>query len=134
MILDNRVVKSFVNRVREKFLNLDFDRQFDFIEASTALASGDRGDVGGDQNAVVQRFEPHVEMHFRVLGDADHGIAERFGYGDIEAVLTHLAGAVHEVVHRNGERGGGEVRHNRQFYVTVAASARLRPDPPGFCH
>jgi len=76
MILDNRVVKSFVNRVREKFLNLDFDGQFDRIEASAALAGGDRGDVCGDQNAVVQGFEAHVEVHLRVLGDADQGIAE----------------------------------------------------------
>jgi len=126
MILDNRVVKSFVNRVREKFLNLDFDRQFDRIEASTALAGGDRGDVRGDENAVVQGFEAHVEVHLRVLGDADQGIAERFGYGNIELMLSHLAGAVHEVVHRNGERGGGEVRHNRQFYVTRAVRARSR--------
>ena len=131
MILDNRVVKSFVNRVREKFLNLDFDRQFDRIEASSALAGGDRGDVCGDENAVVQGFETHVEVHLGVFGDADQGIAEGFGYDDIEFVLAHLAGAVHKVVHRNGERGGGEVRHNRQFYVTRADRARSRTIGPG---
>ena len=130
MILDNRVVKSFVNRVREKFLNLDFDGQFDLVEASTALAGGDRSDVCRDQDAVVERFEAHVEVHFRVLGDADQGIAEGFGYDDIQLVLAHLAGAVHEVVHRDGERGGGEVRHNRQFYVTRAVRARPRRDQP----
>jgi len=124
MILDNRVVKSFVNRVREKLLDFDFDRQFDRIEASTALAGGDCGDVRGHENAVVQAFQAHVEVHFRALGNADHGIAEGFWHGDIEVALAHLAGAVHEVVHLNGERGGGEVRHNRRSYAQTGGSRR----------
>jgi len=120
MIADNRVVKSFVHRIREKLLDFDFDRQRDVIKASNTLAEGDRVDVCRHQNAVVERFESHVQVHLRARAHTDYGVAVALIDGDVEGTLAHLAGAVHEVEHRNGVRGRSEMGHKGRFYALAA--------------
>lgn len=109
MLVDNRIVKSFVNRVREKLLDFDLDREADVVEAPDALALGLHRGGSGDEDAVVKRLEAHVELHVRALPDPDDEIAERFVDGRVDLELAHLSGAMQEVEHRNGERGSGEV-------------------------
>ncbi len=53
MFIDDRVVKSFVKRIRENLLNLDLDRKFNRIEAAHTLPEGDHINVGGDEDSVV---------------------------------------------------------------------------------
>ena len=119
MLVDDRVVKSFVLRVREKLLNFDLDRQDDIVEAPHTLADSLSLDVSRDQNAVVERFEPDIHVHCGAVFHTDDSIAEAFGDDGVNLVFTHLAGAVHEVEHRNGERGGSEIRHEQRFYALV---------------
>ena len=76
MFVGNGVVKSFVNRIREKLLNFDFDGLFDTVEASHALTRCHSVDIGRHQNAVVQRLEAHLEMHCGAFRDANYGNAE----------------------------------------------------------
>ncbi|MCU1407417.1 MAG: hypothetical protein JWQ43_3720 [Glaciihabitans sp.] len=113
MIVGNRVIKSFVKRVREKLSKIDFDRQVDVNQAANALSFSDRVNVSGDKDAVVKGLEAHVKVHFCTVTHTDDGIAEPFGYNDVERALAHLARAMYEVIHRKGEGGKGEVRHNR---------------------
>lgn len=60
MFIDDRVVKSFVKRIRENLLDFDLDRKLHHIEATNALASGHNIHVSGHQNAIVKRFQPHI--------------------------------------------------------------------------
>ena len=109
MIVGNRVIKSFVDRIREKLGEIDFDRNLYLDEAANALTLGHHIDIAGDQNAVVEGFETHIHVKIRAGLNTDYGVAKRFGYNNVERELAHLARPMHQVVHRNGEWGGGEV-------------------------
>jgi len=90
-------------RIREKLLKFDFDRKHNLNEASYALSDRFGVDVGAHEDAVVQRLEAQVEVKLGARGHPDHGISERVGGGDVEAPLPHLARAVQEVEHLDGE-------------------------------
>lgn len=117
MFIDDRVVKSFVKRIRENLLDFDLDRKLHHIEATNALASGHNIHVGGHQNAIVKRFQPHIQVHPVIGTNANYGVAKALNHGRINLMLAHFARTVHEVEHRNSERGNDEVGHNRQFYA-----------------
>jgi succinate dehydrogenase/fumarate reductase flavoprotein subunit len=61
----------------------------------------------------VEGLQTNIEVHFCAFSHTDDGVAEPFGYNDVERALAHLARTVHEVIHRKGEGGKDEVRHNR---------------------
>jgi len=113
MIVGNRVIKSFVKRVREKLSKIDFDRQVDLNQAANAFSFGVDIDLAGDEDAVVEGLQTNIKVHFCTGTYTDYGVAEPFGYNDVERALAHLARTMHKVIHRKGEGGGGEVRHNR---------------------
>ena len=117
VIVSNREVESFVLRIREKLLEFDFDRELDGVEAAHALRRGDRVDLGGHQDAVVQPLQAQVDAHRSALLDGRHRLAEALGRVELEHALTHLAGAVHDVVHGHGV-GAGHVRHDQRFYAS----------------
>ena len=77
------VVESFVLRVREKLLQVDFELLFDLDEAANTLTDRRHIDVCTDQNPVVERLESHIDMHQRTQRNADHGIAERLRNDDV---------------------------------------------------
>ena len=109
MIINNRVIKSFVDRIREKLGEIDFKGNLHINEAANTLTLGHNVDIAGHQNAVVERFETHIHVEIRAGFDTDYGVAKRFGYNNVERELAHLARPMYQVVHRNGEWGGGEV-------------------------
>jgi len=129
MIFRNRVVKSFVLRVREKLLDFDLHRKCDVIQAATALSFGNRVDIRRHQNAVVERLEPHVEAQHRTIADAHHGVPEAFGYDDIDFALTRLAGAMHEVEDRDVVWVVSHVRHEGRVYAGSLGSRSPRSRP-----
>jgi hypothetical protein len=109
MIVGNRVIKSFVHRIREKLRKIDLEGNLDVDQAAHALSLGDNIDIAGDEDAVVEGLQSDIEVHVRAGLHSDDGVAEPFGYNDVERVLAHLARTVKKVVHRDGEGGGGEV-------------------------
>jgi hypothetical protein len=113
MFIDDRVVKSFVKRIRENLLDFDLDRQLHHIKAPNALPGGNSIHVGGHQNAVVKRFQPNIKVNYVAGTNADYRVAKALHHGRVDLVFAHFARAMHEVEHRNGERGNDEVGHNR---------------------
>jgi len=113
MFIDNRVVKSFVKRIRENLLDFDLDRKLHHIEAANAFSGGHNVHIRGHQNAIVERLQAHIQVHHIASTNADYSVAKALNYGRINLMLAHFARAVHEVEHRNGERGNDEVGHNR---------------------
>jgi len=109
MIVGNRVIKSFVDRIREKLGEIDLERNLHVDEAADALTLGHHINIAGDEDAVVKRFESHICMQVCAGFNTDNGVAKRFGYNNVERELAHLARPMNQVVHRNGEWGGGEV-------------------------
>jgi hypothetical protein len=109
MFAGNRVIKSFVLRIREKLCKIDLEGNLDVDQAAHALAGGDHVDVSRDQNAVMQRFESEVYVNLRAGLHSDYGVAEPFGYNNVERALAHLARPMEKIEHRDGEGGGGEV-------------------------
>jgi len=109
MFVGNRVIKSFVLRIREKLCKIDLKRNLNIDQAAYALSGGDHIDVTGDQNAIVQRFQSDVYVNLRAGLHTDYGVAEPFGYNDLERALAHLARTMKKIKDRNGEGGGGEV-------------------------
>ena len=65
---------------------------------SARTRHGGRLDLGGDQDAVVQPLEPHVDAHRLALGTTATASPRRSGAVELEGALAHLAGLVHEVV------------------------------------
>ena len=129
MLVGDRVVKSFVLRVREKLLDFDFDREFDGVEAAHALPEGDGVDVGRDEDAIVQGLETDIQVDDRAVLHADDSIAEALAENSVKLAFAHLTGTVHEVEHRDGERGGSEIRHEGRFYALSVLRAPPRPGP-----
>ena len=54
------VVESFVCRIREKLLQVDFKLLFHLDEAPNALANRRHIDVNAHEDAVVQRLQPGI--------------------------------------------------------------------------
>jgi hypothetical protein len=104
VVVLNLKLESFSRMIREKLLELDFDGLGDVDEASSALALGDRVDLGGDEDPLVHRLEAHVEIELGALLDGDDALAHRLADGDRQALLSHLARAVHEVADVQAER------------------------------
>ena len=119
MIVVNRVIKSFVDRIRENLLEFDFDPLGHVDEAPDALALGRRVGLATHQNAIVERLETHVNGEARPRSHADYGVTETVWNDNIQLLLAHLARAVHEIEHRHGVRSLGDVGHEEQFYSTV---------------
>jgi heme-degrading monooxygenase HmoA len=130
VIVLNCVVKCFVERIREKLGKLDFNRNADIDEAPYALAVGGAIHVSGHQNAVVEGLETHVDVELRTLTHTDYGVAHLVVDGHVDRLLAHLAGAVHDIDHRDGVRGFTEVWHEGKLYPTrsLPAEARIRQD------
>ena len=59
------VVKSFLLRVREKLLQVDFELLLDLDKAANTLTDRRHIDVCTDQNPVVKGLESHIDMHRR---------------------------------------------------------------------
>ena len=123
MIVLNRIVKSFVERIREKLGKLDFDRQRDVDEAANTLPLGDRLDISGDQDAVVQRLETGIDVQLRTLAHADYGVTHIVVDRHIDGLLAHLAGAVNDVDNGHGVRSFAEVWHEGRVYPTPSRPA-----------
>jgi heme-degrading monooxygenase HmoA len=123
VIILNCVVKSFVERIREKLGKLDFDRKRDVDEAANALPLGDRFDVSRDQDSVVQRLETGVNVQVRTLTHADYGVTHVVVDRHIDGLLAHLAGAVNDVDNRHGVRSFAEVWHEGRVYPTASRPA-----------
>lgn len=123
MIVDHRVVKSLVERIREKLLNIDLDGKAHVVEAANALAGGHRIDFCRDENAVVERLESHVEVHRGSLANGDQFGAEVVGKGDIELALAHLARSMHEIEDLDEEGIGNWGGHDGQFYAANVPTA-----------
>ena len=130
MIVLNCVVKSFVERIREKLGKLDFDRDADIDEAPNTLALGGRVDVAGHQDAVVEGLEAGVDVQLCTPANANDGVAHFVVDCDVDRLLAHLAGAVHDVDHRDGVRGFFQMWHEGRFYPTLRnpAGPRIRQD------
>src|SRR5690606_788330 len=114
--------ESFVRRIREKLLNLDFDVDLDRVEAAHALGVGDGVDAGGDEDPVVQALEPEVDVQLLPRLDGGGALAELLGHGEVEFTLAQLAGAVHEVVDLHDVRGGSG--HGERVYALTPSPAR----------
>ena len=114
------VVKSFVVRVREKLLQVDFELLLHLDEAANTLTDRRHIDVCTDQNPVVKRLESHVDMHRRAQRNADHGIAERLRNDDVQGFLPHLTGTVHQIEYGDGIRGRQKVGHERPLYLSLS--------------
>ena len=50
-------------------------------------------------------------MHECTIANANYRIAKALADGSIKLAFALLTGTVHEVEHRNGERGCNEIRH-----------------------
>jgi hypothetical protein len=109
MILGNRVVKSFVHRIREKLCKIDFEGNLDVGQAAHALAFSNHVDLTGDEDTVVERLQTNIDVHGGAVLDTDDRVAEAFGYNDVERALAHLARSMQEIEDRDGVGGGGEV-------------------------
>jgi hypothetical protein len=118
VIVLNCVVKSFVERIREKLRKLDLDRKLHVNQAPNTLALGHRAHLTGHQNAVVERLESGVDMQFCTLAHADYGVAHVVVDCDVNGLLSHLARAMNDVDHRDGVGGLAEMWHDGRVYLT----------------
>ena len=114
VVVLNLVFESLIPRIREKLLNFDLHRLLHRVQAPTALADRDRVHVCADQDAVVQRLHPRLDVQLRTPLHADHDVAESLGNRHVEHPLAHLARAVHEVVHLDRVRGLDDVGHDKR--------------------
>ena len=112
VIVDNRVVKSLVDRIREKLLDIDLNRQFDPVEASSALSDGHRIDVCVHQDTVVKRLHPKIEVHCRTLFDTDERVSEALCDNYVDFSFASLARSMHEIEDLDVEGVINGVRHN----------------------
>lgn len=119
VVVVNLEVRRFRIRIREKFLNLDFDRQFDVAEAASALAGGLHIDVDGHEDTLVHGLETDPFGERRTRLDRHQTLAPAFAEHHLEVVLTHLARTAHQVAHVDAERGvvGSLPSHDRRFYA-----------------
>jgi hypothetical protein len=62
VVVVNLKIKSFVRRIREKFLEIDLDRHLDVGEASSAHPDGRRGELCAHQDSLVHRLESDVRI------------------------------------------------------------------------
>lgn len=120
VIIVNRVVKSFVKRIREKLLKLDSNGNLDVDEAPDALPRRDRVDPTTHEDAVVQRLEAGIQLKNAASSHADDGSRELIVDDDVLTALAHLARAVHEVEDGNVIGVAALVRHGRSFYADGA--------------
>jgi hypothetical protein len=109
MILGNRIVKSFVHRIREKLCKIDFEGNLYVDQAAHALAFSNHIDLTGDEDTVVEGLQTNVDVHGSAVLYANDGVTEAFGHNDVERALAHLARPMQEIEDRDGVGGGGEV-------------------------
>ena len=117
VIVLNHEVESFVDRIREKLLNFDLDREPHGVEAADAFPVGHGLDLGGDEHALVQALEPHIDAHRGALLDDRDAVAELLRGVELEHPLDQLTGSVNHAVRGHGERGGTEGGHDLEFYA-----------------
>lgn len=67
----NKEVKSFVTRVREKFLKFDLNARFDAIEASATLPNNGGHSLTGGQNSLVNGLKEPRNSHWSALWHTD---------------------------------------------------------------
>ena len=104
VIISNREVESFIERIREKLLEFDSERDRDGVEAAYALPHRLGDDLGADEDALVQALELDVDLERCSLFDDRGTGAELLGGADVEGTLAHLTGAMHEIAHVEVER------------------------------
>ncbi len=104
MVVLNLKLESFSRMIREKLLELDFDRQRHVDQASTALAFGHRIDARRHEDALVDGLQPDVEIELRPLANGHETLTEGFANRHLESMLAHLARTVEEVAHVHAER------------------------------
>jgi len=103
VVIVNLMLRSFLTRVREKFLKFDFDALRDIGEAPSADSRGGRRDIRGHENAFVHGLEADVLLDLRAFFHRDEALAQLFWRDNAQRVLAHLAGTADEVAHADGE-------------------------------
>ena len=103
----NLVVIGNLRRIREKLLKIDLKVYRDLVEAPHALGTRRRASLTRHQNAVVQAFQTQVELELSALGHDRRSGAELLGRHEVDGLLAHLAGAVHDVAHIHAIKARG---------------------------
>lgn len=116
MVVLNFKVSCFVTRIREKFLDLDFDTLGQVCEASPTHSVEHRMDLSGCQNPLVNGLESNVNFDVSAGFDSDNSFSPLFSERDRQLVLAHLSGVVDDVSNINRERAWLLGLHNRQSY------------------
>lgn len=104
VVIVNLVVRGFALRVREKFLKLDLDTLGNVNKASSAHAGGDRFDLCGDEDALVDGLQPDPLMDRSAFADGDEALPELLGGGNDEVMFAHLSRSPHQVADIDRER------------------------------
>lgn len=117
MVVVNLKVKSFLRRIREKFLKIDLDGQRDVAQAPSADACrGCRG-VSAHQNSIVNGLECQVQVDTFACCNAHESFAELlWGYHG-NGLLAHLSWPVDQVVHTNDVWLAIIAVHGARFYA-----------------
>lgn len=117
MVILNRTLISFIKSVREKFNKMNSDRQFDVNQASSALAGGFSGDIGGHQDALVDAFQTQICLEGGAGFHGNERFTEVVGNDDVDVALVHRSRAVDDVANVNLVRGLLELDHKGKFYA-----------------
>ena len=104
----NLVVIGNLRRIREKLLKIDLKIDRDLVEAPHTLSTSRRASLTRHENAVVQAFQTQVKLELGTRRYDRRTGAELLRRDEVDGLLAHLAGAVHDVahIHAIGARGG----------------------------
>lgn len=117
MVIVNLMLRSFLSRIREKFLKLDLDSLGDVDEAATALSRRRCRHVSGDENALVDGLETNEFVNRSSLFYSEQALAKRLRQLKIILMLTHLTWAAHEIAHTNSEWCLLDYRHIKSLQL-----------------
>jgi hypothetical protein len=117
VVVVNLKVKSFLRRIREKFLKIDLDGQRDVAQASTADACRGCSGFCAYQYPLVDGLECHVKVDRFACCHAHESFAKLLGRGHRNRVLAHLSWPVDQVVHTNDIWPAIIAVHGARFYA-----------------
>jgi len=104
VVVLNLEVSFVFSRIREKLLELDLKPLGDVDEASTAHPGVLRVDLSGHEDALVHGLQSRIHGDRFARAHGDEPLTPLVGSGDLERVLAHLAGTMHEIADRDHER------------------------------
>lgn len=116
MVIVNRLLRSFLSRIREKFLNLDFNGLSYVCQASTALSRRRCGDICRDQDSLVNRLESDIFANLGALFNRDQTLAKLLRCHNGQLMLTHMPWATEEIVNTDRKRALLASTHRGQAY------------------